>query len=191
MSPAYGQLALRFLTSFRGLNRISALFVVCLMAACGDEGPGLEFSGDEEKRAAIEKMYGEYQFDFPSAREISVEEFVELREREDILLVDVREPEERAVSGIPGAVSKEEFEGLKKKGTHPLVVVYCTIGYRSGRYVEGLNDEGIDAYNLKGSILSWVHAGHPVVDPEGNETDRVHVYGARWNLLPQKYEAIW
>lgn len=169
------------------LPLILSVTAVC----CGPAAPLAEGRTDAEKRAAIEAMYREFQPDFPDAPEISVEELIRLRTREDLLIVDVREPEERMVSIIPGAISKEAFESLKRGLGDAPIVVHCTIGYRSAGYVEALKAEGIEAYNLKGSILSWVHAGQPVVDPEGNETKRVHVYGKRWDLLPEEYEAVW
>ena len=159
--------------------------------SCDPAVPLAEGWTDEEKRAAIEAMYREFQPEFPDAPEIGVEELIRLRTGEDVLIVDVRESEERLVSVIPGAVSKEAFESLKGELGDAPIVVHCTIGYRSAKYVEALKAEGIEAYNLKGSILSWVHAGQPVVDPEGNETKRVHVYGKRWDLLPEGYEAVW
>ena len=80
------------------------------------------------------------------------------------------------------------------RGQYPddaTIVAHCTIGYRSGKYVAKLQRQGLDALNLKGSILSWVHAGQPVVTFEGEETKRVHVYGQKWDLLPQGYKAVW
>lgn len=150
-----------------------------------------EAQTDAERKAAIEATYREFQPEFPEMSEVSVLELLRLRAEKDVMIVDVREPRERTVSIIPGAISKEAFELLKEDLGGVPIVVHCTIGYRSAKYVEALKAEGLEAYNLKGSILSWVHAGQPVVDPEGNETKRVHVYGKRWDLLPEGYEAIW
>lgn len=158
---------------------------------CSTPNSSVEEQTDAEKESAIDLMYDEYRADFPDAPEIDVEELLTLRETQDVLIVDVREPQERAVSIIPGAISRESFESMKESLKKGPIVVHCTIGYRSGKYVEKLKAEGIEAHNLKGSILSWVHAGQPVVDPEGNQTKRVHVYGERWNLLPKGYEAVW
>ncbi len=168
---------------------VSAL--LALVPGCGTSRPPVEGKSDAEKEAAINSMYEEYRADFPDAAEIDVEELLSLQESQDVLIVDVRTPEERAVSKIPGAITMESFDAMKKDLIDDVVVVHCTIGYRSGKYVEKLKAEGIKAYNLKGSILSWVHADQPVVDAEGNETKRVHVYGERWNLLPDGYEAVW
>ncbi len=172
---------------------LTALAVILSVAAasCAPAAPLAQARTDAAKRAAIDAMYREFQPGFPDAPETSVAELIRLWTEEDVIIVDVREPEERMVSIIPGAISKEAFELLKEDLGGEPIVAHCTIGYRSAAYVEALQAEGLEAYNLKGSILSWVHAGQPVVDPEGNETKRVHVYGKRWDLLPEGYEAVW
>ena len=143
--------------------------------------------------ARIDAMYEDYREDFPGIGEISAEELVEMLEGDgEVVLVDVREPKERAVSIIAGSISEDTYEANRDQyPKDSTIVVHCTIGYRSGKYVEKLQRQGIDALNLKGSILSWVHAGQPVVTPEGEETSRVHVYGQKWDLLPEGYEAVW
>lgn len=157
------------------------------------EGPATRPNADPDAadRTEIDAMYADYRKDFPDVKEISAEELVDLRKREDVVVVDVREPREMAVSMIPGAISKTEFEQKIDEFKNRPIVTHCTIGYRSGVYAEELKQRGIDAMNLKGSILSWVHAGQPVVDAEGRETKRVHVYGKKWDLLPEGYEAVW
>jgi sodium/bile acid cotransporter 7 len=44
--------------------------------------------------------------------------------------------------------------------------------------------------NLRGGILSWLHAGGKIYR-EGRETKSVHVYGRKWDLAPSEYEALW
>lgn len=147
---------------------------------------------DEQKRSAIAEMYRGYHKDFPDVADISSDELVKLREHADVVLVDVRNPDEQAVSMIPGAITKEEFERRKDELRDKPIVVHCTIGYRSGVYADDLAKEGIAAKNLEGSILSWAHAHQPLIDPKsGQPTKRVHVYGREWDLLPEGYEAVY
>lgn len=167
----------------------AVLLASCLVgAAC--TRTDLATRDDEEKRAAIERMYDSYKESFPDVREVTVEQLLAMQAESDVVLVDVREPEERAVSIIPGAISREVFESKIEYYRDKPVVTYCTIGYRSGLYTQTLQARGFDAYNLRGSILTWVHAGQPVVDGHG-PTHRLHVYGSRWNLAPDGYEAVW
>ena len=115
-----------------------------------------------------------------------------LAHRDAFVLVDVREPRELAVSTIPGALTRDEFEArkaeLKAKGA--TIVPYCTIGYRSGLYTEELREQGFEAKNLEGSLLSWTWAGGPLVHDD-EPTKRVHVYGPQWNLVAEGYEGVW
>jgi sodium/bile acid cotransporter 7 len=145
----------------------------------------------EDRSSLIDSMYADYREEFPGIGEISAEELIELLGTEELVLVDVREPEERAVSVIPGSISREDFELSKDGYRDKTIVVHCTIGYRSGVYTKELASEGIAARNLAGSILSWTHAGGDVVTLGGVKTKRVHVYGATWDLLPEGFEAVW
>jgi rhodanese-related sulfurtransferase len=105
------------------------------------------------------------------------------------VLVDVREPHERRVSMLPGAISQQEFERDSARYRSWVVVPYCTIGVRSGLYTRALRQQGFEARNLAGSALAWAHAGQ-MFEADGKPTRRVHVYDADWNLLPRGYEAV-
>ena len=145
-----------------------------------------------EKRERVDAMYAEYKSEFPDVADVSPAEVESLRETRGAVLVDVRTPEERAVSMIPGAITEEEFAAQKEQLKDRPVIAHCTIGYRSGLFAKELAAEGYDARNLAGSILAWVHAGYPVIDPEtGEPTARVHTYGPEWDLLPEDAEAVW
>lgn len=106
-----------------------------------------------------------------------------------IVLVDVRSAGEIAVSMIPGAISRFEFEASRDQYRGTEVITYCTVGARSADYAEKLLDDGFHARNYAGSILDWVGAGLPVVTPDGEPTQRVHVYSRRFSV-PPPYEAV-
>lgn len=144
---------------------------------------------DSEKLRRIREMYEGYREAFPEVPELSVEELLG-KGAGEVVLVDVREPEERAVSMIPGAVTREAFEADPGAWAGRRVVAYCTVGYRSGLYAAELRRRGIDAYNLAGSLLAWTHAGQKLVNADG-ETRRLHVYGKTWDLAAEGYEAVW
>lgn len=145
---------------------------------------------DAQKAAEIETMYADYRQEFPDVPEVTAAALLRLREAEDVVIVDVREDSERKVSTLPGAISLKDFNRDREQYTGRKVVAYCTIGYRSGLAVRELRAVGVEAFNLKGSILAWCHAGQPLEDADG-PTRRVHVYGKKWNLLPKGYEATW
>ncbi len=159
-------------------------------AAFGCAAPGGEL-GEAERRQRMDELYRGDRKAFPGVPEVSAEELAELLRTGDVVLVDVREDDERRVSTIPGALSKAELERDAESYRGRRVVTYCTIGYRSGLYAAELRRRGFDAWNLSGSVLAWTHAGGPLVDEDGRETRRVHVYGAKWNLAADGYETLW
>ncbi len=70
------------------------------------------------------------------------------------------------------------------------VIAYCTISYRSGKFVRKLRKRGIHVINLRGGLLAWLHAGGPV-HRDGITVRKVHVYGKTWDLAPSSYETIY
>lgn len=145
----------------------------------------------EFQNPKVKKLYSKVQKKHPEVKEISVTDFK--KSRADFILVDVRASKERRVSVISGAISKKEFEeGLsQKKYKNNKIVVYCTIGERSARYIKELKLKGVEALNLEGSVLGWIDSGAKLVDLEGAPTHKVHVFGSKWNAVPKGYEAVW
>jgi sodium/bile acid cotransporter 7 len=173
------------------LTPIALILAATLLPGCQGGRPAGEGLSDAERCAAIERMADDYEKAYPDVPEMSPEELAEAMEDDGPVVVDGREPEEIAVSRIPGAIPLDELDREAVKESGRRVVVYCTIGYRSGLCARDLRDEGIDAWNLRGSILAWAHAGEPLVTPEGEPTQRVHVYGPKWALAPSGYESVY
>lgn len=145
---------------------------------------------DQQKLSQIEEMYEKVRASLPGVPELTVDELRQLQSQEKVQLVDVRTPDEQVVSMIPGAITASEFEGNPKAYEGATVVTYCTIGGRSGQYAQRLNAAGVKAYNLKGAILAWTHAGGELVDTEG-PTKRVHTHGRKFDLAADGYEPVW
>jgi rhodanese-related sulfurtransferase len=88
----------------------------------------------------------------------------ELRERDGIPLIDVREPWEFAEGRVPGAVNLP----MSTLGEHldelpdGAFDVICKVGGRSARVVEALAARGFDATNVEGGTDDWIAAGYPV-----------------------------
>jgi len=170
------------------MKRWVTFLMLCMFAVFG----WIMASAENEQRLdTVFSMYEEYRQSFPDIQDVSVEKYLEWQKTKNILLVDARSEKERRVSAVPQALSRSEAEKFLRKSENTVVVTYCTIGYRSARYARKLRDQGIEAYNLKGGILAWTHAGHTVVDPKGVVTRRVHVYGKTWDLLPEGYESVY
>lgn len=145
---------------------------------------------DETKRKRIESMYQASIENFPGIPEVTAEELQAMLREEQIVIVDVRNPEEQAVSTLPGAITTEAFTQNMPQYEGSTVVAYCTMGHRSGLFVQKLGKLGWAAYNLKGAILAWTHGGGDLTDAEG-PTRRVHVFGRKMNLVAEGYEGVW
>jgi len=105
------------------------------------------------------------------------------------IFVDVREDKEYRVSRIPGALTKEEFEHAKVSPETPLII-YCSVGYRSGKYGEKLVDMGVEnVYNLYGGIFKWSNDGKQLEDEDG-ATNRLHTYNKKWGEWVTKGEKV-
>jgi len=88
----------------------------------------------------------------------------QLREREGVPLIDVRETHEFAAGHVPGAVNLPMStigEHLDELPEGPFDVI-CQVGGRSGRVVEALEARGYDATNVEGGTGDWIEAGYPV-----------------------------
>jgi monothiol glutaredoxin len=77
---------------------------------------------------------------------------------DDLLLIDVRTPEEREIATISGgrALDPALHDEIGKGSRERTIVVYCHHGSRSQRAAEELAQQGFrDVYNLTGGINAW------------------------------------
>ena len=101
--------------------------------------------------------------------------------------LDARAYEEYEVSHIPGAqwVGYDDFEASRVEGLDPNrpVIVYCSVGYRSGKIAEQLAELGFEeAYNLYGGIFEWSNQGFSLVNAEETPTEEVHGFSPAWGI---------
>lgn len=167
------------------------LFIGCAVGSLLSYASALEAQdlADVRKKEIVYGMYAEYKKNFPGVKDISPEDAMALLKENRIVFVDARSPGERQVSMLPDAVSKEVFLENPGRFKDRTIVTYCTISYRSGKFAEEMNRQGVTIYNLQGGILAWVLEGGKVFDG-GGESKRIHVYGDQWNYLPRGYEAV-
>lgn len=99
---------------------------------------------------------------------VNVTQATQLINREDALLVDVREPGEYSAGHLLGAknVPLERLTAgaaeLTKKKDRP-VILYCDSGNRSAKALAALKGQGFTrAFNLAGGMNGWRQAGLPV-----------------------------
>jgi rhodanese-related sulfurtransferase len=109
------------------------------------------------------------------------------------LLLDVRSEAEFAVSHLEGARRAETLEAaqalLAGEPREREVILYCSVGVRSGRLAEDLRRAGwTNVRDLEGSIFAWANAGHPVWR-DGRQVREVHPYDEHWGRLLER--SLW
>ena len=84
----------------------------------------------------------------------------------EVILIDVREPDEHKKQNIPGAllvplstISISNLLEIKDKK----LVLHCKSGKRGGSACEKLltEDPTLELFNLEGGITSWIEHGNP------------------------------
>jgi selenide,water dikinase len=117
--------------------------------------------------------------------------------RSDLLLVDVRSPEEQNVSGLPGATTAKKFFRDPEMSRGKSVVCYCGIGGRSGAFVKeaiqaaGTEPPWLSIRNFELSTIGWCHAGGTLVNAAGEATTKVHGWNAKFAAMyPASYEVV-
>lgn len=143
-------------------------------------------------QASLTEIEARVERDFPRVPSLVPQQAETLmREAGKVLVLDVREADEYAVSHVPGAVrvdpglSAAQFRsrfgaGLKDR----TVIVYCSVGVRSSKLAERIEDVtraagAAGVYNLKGGIFAWHNFGLGL--RRGPQlTEFVHPYSRSW-----------
>lgn len=89
-----------------------------------------------------------------------------IKDRDDVLVIDVREQSEYDAGHIPGITlipMNSVPSRLSEIPTDKTVVLACHSGNRSGQVFDYLKQQGYtNIHNLQGGILAWQDAGLPV-----------------------------
>lgn len=115
-------------------------------------------------------------------------------ESNQVIFLDARERAEYDVSHIPNAIwvgyNDFDIERLKNIDKNKKVIVYCSVGYRSEKVGEKLQDMGYsNIFNFYGGIFEWVNQNGQLINSEG-ETHEIHGYDAKWALFLQRGEVV-
>jgi rhodanese-related sulfurtransferase len=111
---------------------------------------------------------------------IAPEEAIALAKRDDVVIVDIRDPRELKLEGrIPGAfhaprgmlefwIDPESPYFKPVFGEDKTFVIHCASGWRSALATDVLQRMGLKpVLNLTGGLKAWKAAGGPIEDPEG------------------------
>ncbi len=108
----------------------------------------------------------------------------------DFVLVDVRDPREQAVSMIPGAITKAQFESNREKFRRSKIIFYCTVGDRASEYAQVVRRDSFVVSNLRGGIIAWAQAGLPLVK-NGRLTQKIYTKNKFFSLLVSGYVPVY
>lgn len=98
-------------------------------------------------------------------RTVDVATVEALRQRDNVIVLDVREGWEYAAGHIPGARSLplgELTEHLSELPKDAVIVAVCRSGNRSAEATRLLEARGYAVHNMRGGIIAWEEAGYAV-----------------------------
>lgn len=139
---------------------------------------------------------------FPSVQPVTTVELAEWLENAkmpDLIIIDARSEAEYAVSHLQGAkhLKAITFDAIASTSARsaiapqqqgaiahvPKIVVYCSIGYRSAKVAQQLQQARFDdVFNLEGGIFQWANEQRPLFK-DGQSTQLVHPYNGVWGKL--------
>ncbi len=97
---------------------------------------------------------------------VDVQTVASIKDRSDVIVLDVREQWEYDEGHIPGVTlipMGEVPDRLAEIPTDKEVIVTCRSGNRSGQITDYLRQQGFDnVHNMDGGILAWEAAGYEV-----------------------------
>ncbi len=132
------------------ITRLLLFLCLCSVVACGQSQPAPTAPVADTAPAAA-----------PSIMNVSPQEFRQLMDDPDVVILDVRTPGETAGGTIEGAVEMDyrdpafatKMAELDKDKTY---LVYCAVGGRSSGACEMMSEAGFGKlYNLDGGYTAW------------------------------------
>jgi len=131
------------------------LLLVLLLAACGGADTAAPAAEADINAAPLEL-----------GDTVDVHTVAEVKDRDDVYLLDVREQWEYDEGHIPGVTllpMAEVQSRLDEIPTDKEVIVTCRTGNRSGQVTDYLRQNGFDnVHNMQGGIVAWQQAGYEV-----------------------------
>lgn len=145
------------------MKRLLLIFVLAMMVlgtavACGSSEPAAT-----EAQPAVSADLNEV---LDLADTVDVQTVATIKERSDVVVLDVREQWEYDEGHIPGVTlipMGEVSSRLSEIPTDKEVIVTCRSGNRSGQVTDFLREQGFDnVHNMEGGIVAWEAAGYDV-----------------------------
>jgi len=124
-----------------------------------------------ENLAEVRELVGDFYQDPDGLEAVDIETLNRRVQAGDVIVLDVRPPDEYAAGHIPGAVSlpiAELEQRLRELPRDREIVAYCRGPYClfSRQAVERLRSHGLRAYRMEEGVSEWEERGFPVVAGE-------------------------
>lgn len=150
---------------------------------------GCDINSSKEWDGVTKKIRSKY----PTVPQLSTEEAHNMLAKQKPVkpvLLDTREPEEYAVSHLPGAylatTDQEALRVIAQADKDRPIIIYCSVGYRSSEMAKKLQEKGFTkVFNLEGSIFKWANEGRELYQ-EDQQVNVVHPYNSKWRQLLDK-----
>lgn len=131
-----------------------AMVLALFLAACGG-------TTDTETAVSTTSNLATSELDLPDT--VDVDTVAEIMNRDDVVLIDVREQFEYDEAHIPGVTLiplGTVPQNLDQIPTDKTVILTCRSGNRSGQATDFLRQNGYDnVHNMGGGINAWKSAG--------------------------------
>ena len=121
------------------------------------------------------------------------------KQLEKVTYLDAREKEEFEISHIKDAIwigyNDFEISNIPNIDTNQNIVIYCSVGYRSEKIAQKLENAGYTkVYNLYGGLFEWYNEGQPIVNSKNQPTDKIHGFNKNWSQWVnerKKGDVVW
>ena len=149
----------------------------------------------------LERIHSGIAASYDTVEHLSADDYSALGP-DEVLLFDVREDDEFAVSHLRGAIlvapdiSEEDFAlkfADKLRGKR--AIFYCSVGVRStilaDRVAELVEREsGKPPINLIGGLFKWHNEDRTLISASGAATDAIHPFDDYWGRLIEDEQAV-
>ncbi|MEJ2239286.1 MAG: rhodanese-like domain-containing protein [Gemmatimonadales bacterium] len=180
--------AVRRLQSLSSLGSFLAASSMVVTSACAP-APELDW----------EAVKGLIRAEYPTVDQVSSANLVELlssTDGKDLILLDVRGPDEYSVSHLRGAQltpsERSALNVLMGAEKDRLIVVYGSVGYRSASMTERLTARGFtNVHNLEGGLFEWANNDLPRYNGD-QQVQVVHPFDSEWGqfLKPDLWAGV-